>query len=168
MYKPLTDIAGTTSSVSEDSPLDQILPPLGNKLELQTINKLKERLGSVDERQLKHDQGDAKVNYGITEVNGGPFIRLPCYNVPIQCAYEMVYSDLGRFIDSPKHLLKFKKSNYRLKQVTVGGITITRNPPDMDMFVALLKPTTLSLQSMSSAVRLAMSDWEPPRSQQHS
>ena len=35
--------------------------------------------------------------YGLIELTDEPYIRLPCYNIPLQCLYEMANDDVGNF-----------------------------------------------------------------------
>jgi len=117
--------------------LENIVP---RKLPVQTVEAL---LSNFDLKRFGKDQlaaelGDVRLFYTIVTLEEEPFIRMPCYNVPLQCAYEMAHADLGRYLQSPAHLFKLRKSKFQLKQVTVNKITIKRNPPDMDMFKTML------------------------------
>jgi hypothetical protein len=152
MFKPVSDRIRAVGA-SEEPNLDSLIPI---KPDDSTVKKLLENLevNSETKSKIKDEMGDARLGYFVLKIMNEPFIRLPCYNVPLQCAYKMGHSDLGKIVESPAHLAKWEKGNRQAMQVTVKRNTLRRKLPDMDIFYALLLWPTLEGLRLTSEEKM--------------
>ena len=66
------------------------------------------------EKELNLGTSGEKFHYGVVRISDDPVLRLPCYNVAMQCAYEMVEADVGDFIANSNGLYSFaRKTAYQ-------------------------------------------------------
>ena len=69
-------------------------------------------------------------DYGIVTLGDTAALRLPCYNISLQCAHEMVNDDVGGFIQDPNELYVLARTNNQ------KVIKLRRKPLSLTMLLA--------------------------------
>lgn len=70
--------------------------------------------------------------FGMLKIPEGPALRLPCRNIALQCAFELVKQEIGDFNVSIEELLE------RARRERLRKLTLRREPLNITMLTALV------------------------------
>ena len=140
----LNRISPVLETVLSESKLPPFTPPNG-----MNFSKFMTFMNTLLDKKTEFEKElGGSIGYGISDLVEEPGLRLPCCNIALQCAYEMVSEDVGGFAEDLVSLYVSALENERTK------ITLKRKPLNHTNFLAALSWTSWELLQFSERERL--------------